>query len=296
VRGVEPDEPDLQWRLFHPFEDTAATVYCLGHAAAPVATFSFPTTIVFGPGVVASLPERFRSAKPLLVTDPGLMKTPVFEIVRRAIGGGEAVFGDVQANPTEANVRAAASAFRDGGCDSVIALGGGSALDVGKIVRLLARFPDKPLTQFKWDDDVGGNGKLAPFCAIPTTAGTGSEVGRSSVVTIGRTKHVIFHPALLADLVILDPALTVDLPAKLTAATGRGRADALHRELHVAGISSDVRRDRARGIRMTYKALPKAVKEPKDLDAPRPDATRRDDGRDRVPEGLGRGRTRSRIR
>jgi alcohol dehydrogenase class IV len=234
-------------------------------APAPVATFSFPTTIVYGPGTVGSLRERFKSARPLLVTDPGLTKTPVFESVRRAIGGGEAVFGEVEANPTEANVRAAATAFTKNGCDSVIAVGGGSALDVGKIVRLIAKFPDKRLGAFKWDDDVGG--KLAPFLAVPTTAGTGSEVGRSSVVTIGKTKHVIFHPALLADLVILDPTLTVDLPAKLTAATG---ADALTHciesytspEFHPLCEAIALE-----GIRTIYESLAKAVKEPKNLEA-----------------------------
>jgi alcohol dehydrogenase class IV len=236
---------------------------------AEAAVFSFPTTIVFGPGTAATLWERFSpragAHKPLLVTDSGLMKTPVFESVRGAIGGREVVFGDVQANPTEANVRAASDAYRSGGCDSVIALGGGSALDVGKIARLIAKFPDRRLTDFNGNDDVGG--KLAPFLAIPTTAGTGSEVGRSSVVTMGQTKHVIFHPALLADLVILDPTLTVDLPVKLTAATG---ADALTHciesftspEFHPLCEAIALE-----GIRMIYKSLPKAVKEPKDLEA-----------------------------
>jgi alcohol dehydrogenase class IV len=146
----------------------------------------------------------------------------------------------------------------------VIALGGGSALDVGKVIRLLVDSPQKTLASIKWDDDVG---KLAPFLAIPTTAGTGSEVGRSSVVTIDGTKRVIFHPALLADLVILDPTLTVDLPAKLTAATG---ADALTHciesftspEFHplCEGIALE-------GIHIIAEALPRAMRSAKDLDA-----------------------------
>ena len=239
--------------------------------AATVVTFSFPTAIVFGAGSASQLWEKFTARagggemkRPLLVTDRGLLETPAFESVRKALGGRERIFADVQPNPTDANVKAAADAFRMGGCDSVIALGGGSAIDVAKIVRLVVAKSDKPLTSFKWDDAVG---KLAPFCAVPTTAGTGSEVGRSSVVTIAGTKRVIFHPALLADLVILDPTLTVDLPAKLTAATG---ADALTHciesftspEFHPLcdGIALE-------GIRLINEALPFAVKQPRDLEA-----------------------------
>jgi 4-hydroxybutyrate dehydrogenase len=240
-------------------------------ASDAAAVFSFPTTIVFGGGAAAQLWTRFTERargrameKPLLVTDRGLLATPAYETVRTALGGRERTFADVQPNPTDANVRAAADAFRLGGCDSVIALGGGSAIDVAKIIRLIVKKSDKPLTSFTPADDVG---PLAPFCAIPTTAGTGSEVGRSSVVTIGGTKRVIFHPALLADLVILDPSLTVDLPANLTAATG---ADALTHciesftspEFHPLcdGIALE-------GIRLVAQALPRAVKQPRDLEA-----------------------------
>ena len=241
-------------------------------ADAAVVSFSFPTTIVFGAGCASQLWDRFTARvaggatmnRPLLVTDRGLLETPAFETVRSALGGRERTFADVQANPADANVRAAADAFRMGGCDGVIALGGGSAIDVAKIIRLVVAKSDKPLTSFTPDDAVG---KLAPFCAIPTTAGTGSEVGRSSVVTIGGTKRVIFHPALLADLVVLDPTLTVDLPATLTAATG---ADALTHciesftspDFHPLcdGIALE-------GIRLIKQALLLAVKQPRDLEA-----------------------------
>src|SRR6185295_9190767 len=120
--------------------------------------------------------------------------------------------------PTQANVEDATRIFIEQKCDGVIAVGGGSSLDVGKIIRMRARFPQWQLNQPL--AGVADRAALAPFIAIPTTAGTGSEVGRSSVITIGDRKHVIFHPSLLASLVILDPGLTVDLPAKLTAATG----------------------------------------------------------------------------
>jgi 4-hydroxybutyrate dehydrogenase len=133
-----------------------------------------------------------------------------------------AVVSDIHANPTRDDVEGATRAFIERGCDSVVGIGGGSALDVAKIVRLRAKLRD-------WDlvNPLPTNGAiedLAPLIAIPTTAGTGSEVGRSSVITIDGQKRVIFHPALLAKLVILDPELTIELPAKLTAATG---ADAL---------------------------------------------------------------------
>ena len=236
-------------------------------ATAAAAFFSFPTPIVFGAGSAAQLWEKFAArgaGHPLLVTDRGLMATPVIATIRNALGGREKIFADVEANPTEANVRAAAEAYRAGGCDSVIALGGGSALDVGKVIRLIVDAPKKELTAVKWDDDVG---QLAPFLAIPTTAGTGSEVGRSSVVTLDGAKRVIFHPKLLADLVILDPMLTVALPAKLTAATG---TDALTHciesftspEFHplCEGIALE-------GIHIIADALPRAVKNPNDLDA-----------------------------
>ncbi len=231
------------------------------------AVFSFPTTILFGAGTAGELWDRFAkrgATRPLLVTDRGLMTTPAYATVRDALGGRERVFCDVKPNPTDDNVRAAAEAFTMSGCDSVIALGGGSAIDVGKVIRLAVKFSDKRLGAFTGNEDAG---KLAPFLAIPTTAGTGSEVGRSSVVTIGQTKKVIFHPALLADLVILDPRLTVDLPAKLTAATG---ADALTHciesftspEFHPLCDAIALE-----GIRLIDNALQRAVEVPHDLEA-----------------------------
>lgn len=231
--------------------------------------FSFPTTIVFGAGAIDALWPRFSrlgATRPLLVTDPGLTETAAFATAREALGGREHLFRDVQPNPSDENVRAAVQAYAAGGCDSVVALGGGSAIDVGKIVRLAIRFSGRALANFDGSEDVAG-GKLAPFLAIPTTAGTGSEVGRSSVVTVGGTKRVIFHPALLADLVILDPRLTVDLPPRLTAATG---ADALTHciESFTAPAFHPLCDAIAlEGIRLTVEALPRAVKHPRDLEA-----------------------------
>lgn len=237
-------------------------------ASGAAAVFSFPTTIVFGAGTAATLWQRFAArtgaTRPLLVTDRGLLSTAAFGSVREVLGGRERVFSDVQLNPTEANVRAAADAFTMSGCDSVIALGGGSAIDVGKVIRLAAKYSDRRLGDFDGGDEVG---RLPPFCAVPTTAGTGSEVGRSSVVTIGQTKRVIFHPSLLADLVLLDPTLTIDLPPKLTAATG---ADALTHciesftspQFHPLCDAIALE-----GIAIIADALPRAVNAPRDLHA-----------------------------
>jgi len=185
-----------------------------------LASFSFPTKILSGSGALAALPAQMKARRirqPLVVTDGNLPATPAFRIFREAIGMDVPVFSGVNPNPTEADVGAGAGAYRDGKCDGVIGLGGGSALDVAKIIRVAVGDSVTPWKELSWQDDPG---PLAPFIAIPTTAGTGSEVGRSSVITMGKTKRVIFHPALLAKLVILDPRLTAGLPPKLTAATG----------------------------------------------------------------------------
>jgi alcohol dehydrogenase class IV len=231
------------------------------------AVFSFPTTIVFGAGAVRELGDRCKAIganKPLVVTDPGLKTTSAFRKAIEAAPSQAPVFSDTKSNPTLENVNDAVAQFRQHGCDSVIGLGGGSAIDVAKIVRLAARLP-----QWKLGEPLppGPVEQLAPFIAIPTTAGTGSEVGRSSVITIGGQKKVIFHPSLLARLVILDPELTVDLPPKLTAATG---ADALTHciesftspEFHPLcdGIALE-------GIRLIGRSLRDAVKQPNDLEA-----------------------------
>ena len=228
--------------------------------------FSFPTTILFGAGRLAELRDRLKPlgvSRPLVVTDGGLVATPAFHTFLAAAPREHHVYSDVQPNPHNDNVTGAAEAFARHRCDGVIGVGGGSALDVAKVLRVRVARPDWQLR----DDVPGDVGVLAPFVAIPTTAGTGSEVGRSSVITIGNQKRVIFHPALLARLVILDPELTVDLPTKLTAATG---ADALTHcvESYTSptfhplcdGIALE-------GIRLIAQSLVRAVREPRDLDA-----------------------------
>jgi len=237
-------------------------------------TFSFPAPTLFGAGALSELPARLTRLgiqRPLVVTDPGLLTTDAFARLQQVLGSANQgrtwwVFSGVHANPVEQDVIDAARAGRDQACDGVIGFGGGSALDVGKAARLLVKRPDFPLADFYRQPDWAG---LLPFVAIPTTAGTGSEVGRSSVVTVATTgrKAVLFHPELLARLVILDAELTRGLPPKLTAATG---ADALTHCLEsytcpvfhpmCDGIALE-------GIRLIIEALPRAFRNGHDLDA-----------------------------
>ena len=230
--------------------------------------------MIFGAGTVAELPARLKQMgcrRPLVVTDPGLLQTHAFEILKGTLGSKELgrsweLFHGVHSNPTEQDVVEAAKAFRAAGCDSVVAFGGGSALDVGKACRLLVKKPDLRLSKFNFNDDWSG---LARCVCIPTTAGTGSEVGRSSVITLAGTQRrsVIFLPRLLAKLVILDPQLTLDLPPHLTAATGM---DAF---THcVESFTSPVLQPFCDGIALEgihhiVEALPKAVRNGKDLEA-----------------------------
>jgi alcohol dehydrogenase class IV len=239
-----------------------------------VSKFSFPAPTLFGAGTVKQLPDRLREMGikcPLVVTDPGLMKTDSFTTVQSVLGKSSQakdwhLYSGVHPNPVETDIREAAESCRSNRCDGIIGLGGGSALDVAKAARLLIPKPDLDFARF-YDEKNWEN--LLPFVAIPTTAGTGSEVGRSSVVTLDSTKRkaVLFHEALMAKLIILDPELTVGLPPKLTAATG---ADALTHCIEsftcpvfhpmCDGIALE-------GIHLIVDALPKAFADGRDIDA-----------------------------
>jgi alcohol dehydrogenase class IV len=232
-----------------------------------LSTFAFPTRIVFGEGSLDSVPAelvRARCLRPLIVTDAGLLKTDAFSSLRSVLGESFAVFPDVHPNPIEADVAGAADAYRAAGCDGVIGFGGGSALDVAKIVRAAVSSELPDWRTLAWDAPIE---RLAPFIAIPTTAGTGSEVGRSSVITFEKTKRVLFHPKLLADAVILDPRVTAGLPPKLTAATG---VDAL---THcIESFTSPVFHPLCdaialEGARIVFEFLPRAVANGADLEA-----------------------------
>lgn len=237
-------------------------------------SFAFPTPTLFGAGAISELPARSKGLgmhRPLVVTDGGLLGTSAFQALEKTLGEAGRnsawfVYAGVHPNPVEADVREAAAAFGKNKCDGVIAIGGGSALDVGKAARLLVKRPEFSLTKFYDEPDWS---RLAPFVAIPTTAGTGSEVGRSSVITLEAThrKAVLFHPELLARLVLLDPVLTVGLPPKLTAATG---ADALTHciESYTCPVFHPMCDGIAlEGIRLIVEALPRAHRDGKDLGA-----------------------------
>ncbi len=194
------------------------------------ANWSYPTAIRFGAGRIAELADACKAAgitKPLLVTDTGLKDQKITrDALDRLLGAGlsASLFADVQSNPTDQNLDAGIEAFKAGDHDGVVAFGGGSGLDLGKLVAFMAG-----QTRPVWDfEDVGDwwtradSDAIAPIVAVPTTAGTGSEVGRASVLTNSdeHIKKVIFHPKILPAIVIVDPELTVGMPRAITVGTG----------------------------------------------------------------------------
>jgi 4-hydroxybutyrate dehydrogenase len=241
---------------------------------AHVVSFSFPTAIIFGAGACSELSARLRqmgSRRALVVTDKALAQTSAFDALANHFGRGNLgktweLFDGVHSNPLERDVVAASQAFRDAKCDTVVAFGGGSALDVGKALRLLVKRPELKLKDFKFNDDWSG----LPRCiAIPTTAGTGSEVGRSSVITLegANKKAVLFLPRLLAKLVILDPDLTRDLPPHLTAATGLDAFTHCVESFTSPTYNPMCDGIALEGIRIIVSALPRAVAHGHDIEA-----------------------------
>ncbi len=195
-----------------------------------VGNWSYPTAIKFGAGRIKELPEACLAAgmkRPLLVTDKGLADLPITTAtldIMEAAGLGRGLFSEVDPNPNEKNLEAGVAAYDAGGHDGVIAFGGGSGLDLGKMVAFMCG-----QTRPVWDfEDIGDwwtradADAIAPIIAVPTTAGTGSEVGRASVITNSEThaKKIIFHPKVLPTVVICDPELTVGMPQFITAGTG----------------------------------------------------------------------------
>lgn len=194
------------------------------------ANWSYPTLIKMGAGRIKELADHCKSLgmkKPLLVTDRGLSTMPITKQaldILEAGGLGRAIFADVDPNPNEKNLEAGVKAFKDGGHDGVVAFGGGSGLDLGKCVAFMAG-QTRPVWDFEdvgdWWTRASVEG-IAPIVAVPTTAGTGSEVGRASVITnsVTETKKIIFHPKFLPGVTICDPELTVGMPKHITAGTG----------------------------------------------------------------------------
>jgi alcohol dehydrogenase class IV len=241
------------------------------------ANWNYPTNIRVGTGRIQELPDACRHLgmrAPLLITDPGLAALPMTDEVLancRDSGLDCGLFSEVHGNPTGTDVEKGVAAFREGDHDGVIAFGGGSALDAAKAVALMVG-QDRPIWDF---EDVGDNwtrvneAGIVSVVAVPTTAGTGSEVGRASVIVDEdqQLKKIIFHPRMLPEIVILDPQLTVGLAPPLTAATGM---DALSHSLEAlcapyyhpmaAGIAME-------GIRLVQQYLPRAVADGSDIEA-----------------------------
>ncbi len=241
------------------------------------ANWNFPTSIRQGPGRICELPAVCRQLElkaPLLVTDPGLAAMPmVTSAIALCVENGLAcgLYSEIASNPTAQHIAAGVAAFRAGEHDGVIAFGGGSALDAGKAIALMVG-QDRPLWDF---EDIGDNftrvnvEAMVPVIAVPTTSGTGSEVGRASVIvdTEAQLKRIIFHPGMMPAVVILDAELTLGLPPNLTAATGM---DALSHALEAycatyyhpmaEGIALEA-------IRLIKNYLPRAYADGNDLEA-----------------------------
>lgn len=239
--------------------------------------WSYPTAIKFGAGRIAELAEACVAcgmSKPLLVTDKGLASLPItlqaLDILEGA-GLGRAIFSEVDPNPNEINLAAGLKVYRDGDHDGVIAFGGGSGLDLGKMVAFMSG-QSRPVWDF---EDIGDwwtradPAGIAPIIAVPTTAGTGSEVGRASVITNSEThvKKIIFHPKVLPQVVICDPELTVGMPKMITAGTGM---DAFAHCLeafcspHYHPMSQGIALE---GLRLVNEYLPRAYADGSDLEA-----------------------------
>ncbi len=239
--------------------------------------WNYPTTIWFGAGRIEELPAACKAlgiSRPLLVTDKGLTKLPM---VSQAVTYNQnssistGLFFDVKPNPNGTNIDDGVKQYRDDGHDGIIALGGGSALDAGKAIALMAG-QSRPLWDF---EDVGDNWQradvngIAPIIAVPTTSGTGSEVGRSSLIIDEKThsKKIIFHAKMLPNIVIADPSLTTGLPANITAATGM---DALSHNLEsycAPGFHPMADGIALEGMRLIKQWLTTACEQPHNIEA-----------------------------
>ncbi len=237
-----------------------------------LSTFSFPTTILFGSGAIEKLPQELarRGVKrPLIVTDRGLVNTPVFARIRGFMADAP-VFSQVDPNPTEMNVLDGVAAYHRENCDGVVGVGGGSPIDAAKAIAFKT---SHPLDLAEYDDLINGGNKITgpipPFIAVATTAGTGSEVGRSTVITIAKTnrKTVIFSPCLIPVLALDDPDLTVDMPPHITAGTGMD-AFTHNVEAYISkGFHPICDAIALGGARLASENLPRVTKDPKDIEA-----------------------------
>jgi alcohol dehydrogenase class IV len=239
--------------------------------------WNFPTRVITGVGRIKELAEVCRAqgvARPLVVTDRGLADSNIIARVRALLHEGglaAALFSDVRSNPTEANLLAGVEAFRSGGHDGVVAIGGGSALDVGKCVAFMVA-QTRPVWDFEDVDDWwrrANTSGVAPIIAIPTTAGTGSEVGRAAVITreVPHAKKIIFHPLMMPKVAIEDPELAVGLPPFLTVATGMDALSHCFEAYCVNAFHPLADGVALEGLRIVNAFLPRAVADGGDLEA-----------------------------
>ena len=237
------------------------------------ANWNYPTTVWAGPGRIAELPAacaRLGITRPLLVTDEGLRDAPMVRAAC-ALVPGAVIFSRVRGNPVAANIEEGLAAYRAGGHDGVIAFGGGSALDVGKVVAFMSG-QQRPLWDFEdvgdWWTRADPRG-IAPVVAVPTTAGTGSEVGRAGVVVNEAThqKKIIFHPRMMPGVVISDPELTVGLPPAITAATGMDAFVHCFEAYCAPGFHPLADGIAVEGLRLIETYLPRACEDGHDLEA-----------------------------
>jgi len=235
--------------------------------------WNYPTTIWAGPGRISELPEACARAdirRPLIVTDEGLIGTPMIKNALAALKNA-ALFGAVKGNPDSSHVEAGLRAYRAGNHDGVVAFGGGSALDAGKVVAFMSG-QTRPLWDF---EDIGDfwtradPAGIAPVVAVPTTAGTGSEVGRAGVILNQEThqKKIIFHPKMMPRIVILDAELTIGLPRGVTAATGIDAFVHCFEAFCAPGFHPLADGVALEGMRLIHRHLPRACADGRDIEA-----------------------------
>ncbi len=237
------------------------------------ANWNYPTKVWHGPGRIGELPAAcavLGIKRPLLVTDEGLRDAPMVQAAL-ALVPGTGLFAGVRGNPVAANIEAGLTAYRAGGHDGVIAFGGGSALDAGKVIAFMSG-QTRPLWDFEdigdWWTRANERG-IAPVVAVPTTAGTGSEVGRAGVVINEAThqKKIIFHPQMMPGVVISDPELTVGLPPGVTAATGIDAFVHCFEAYCAPGFHPLADGIALEGMRLIQTWLPRACENGKDIEA-----------------------------
>ena len=238
--------------------------------------YNFPTVLFYGANSLHELAKVVKSKglnNLLMITDPGLVSVGLAKQTQKMLTKSKLkidIFDGVNPNPVEENVTKGVKKYQSGKYDGIIALGGGSAMDVAKTIRFMV-VHDPPLAQY--DDAFGGEEKivnpLPPLYAIPTTAGTGSEVGRSSVITIKETgrKTIFFHPDLMPDIAVLDPTLTIGLPPHITAATGMDAFTHCMEAYLVDSFHPMADAIAVEGMKLIMTNLPKVIEKPDDLDA-----------------------------